>query len=206
MDELRIFDAPPAERADAARNRSRILRAAETLFAKRAIDEVSMDEIAAAAGVGKGTLYRRFGDKSGLGIAILDARERELQEAIIRGPPPLGPGAPAQDRLLAFVSAYLGYLERNLTLLVMCEAASPGARYRSAVYAGWHRYLSMLLREAGIAEDNLIAHLILALLDADLHDTVGDGSPQGWAKLERVAQSAVGCLIATPGTSNGPAS
>ena len=53
-----------------------------------------MDQVAAAAGVGKGTLFRRFGDKSGLAAALLDARERVLQEAVLFGPPPLGPGAP----------------------------------------------------------------------------------------------------------------
>ena len=40
-----------------------------------------MDAVAEAAGVGKGTLYRRFGDRNGLAYAILDEREREFQEA-----------------------------------------------------------------------------------------------------------------------------
>src|SRR5215469_18354763 len=84
---------PPAGRADAARNRAAILAAAALLFAEHGVAEVSMDQVAAAAGVGKGTLFRRFGDKAGLAAALLDEREAELQEAILRGPPPLGPGA-----------------------------------------------------------------------------------------------------------------
>ena len=95
--------------------------------------------------MGKGTLYRRFGDKAGLGIAVLDERERELQDAILRGPPPLGPGAPPRKRLKAFVGAYLDYAWRNLELLVVAETGSPGARYRSGVYAGFRRHVDILL-------------------------------------------------------------
>src|SRR3954454_3811127 len=61
--------AQPPERADAARNRRKVLAAAEELFAARGVAAISMDDVAAAAGVGKGTLYRRFGDKSGLASA-----------------------------------------------------------------------------------------------------------------------------------------
>lgn len=169
MTDLRIFGEPPPERADAARNRGRILVAAEALFAERGVDGVSMDELAAAAGVGKGTLYRRFGDKAGLGIAVLDARERDLQEAILRGPPPLGPGAQPIDRLHAFADAYLDYLHRNLDLVVMSETASTGARYRSGVYAGWHWHVEALLAAAGRAHAELIADILLAALAGDLH-------------------------------------
>ncbi|MEU5248075.1 TetR/AcrR family transcriptional regulator [Streptomyces asoensis] len=54
------------------------------------------------AGVGKGTLFRRFGDRNGLLLALLDDVEGEFHDAYTCGPPPLGPGAPAQDRLTAF--------------------------------------------------------------------------------------------------------
>src|SRR5262245_47222458 len=74
---------PPRERADAARNRARVLAAAAELFGRLGVDSVSMDAVAAEAGVGKGTLFRRFGDKAGLAAALLDERERELQDAII---------------------------------------------------------------------------------------------------------------------------
>src|SRR4051812_17623609 len=90
---LPVLGAPVRERADAARNRIRVLEAAEKLFAERGVDAVTMDDVAGAAGVGKGTLYRRFGDKGGLAMALLDQRERELQERILTGPPPLGLGA-----------------------------------------------------------------------------------------------------------------
>jgi AcrR family transcriptional regulator len=68
----------PKERADAARNRRKVLAAAGELFAARGVAGVSMDDVAAAAGVGKGTLYRRFGDKSGMAAALLDELESQL--------------------------------------------------------------------------------------------------------------------------------
>src|SRR6476646_653324 len=96
------FDLPQlapdsSERADAARNRERILCAARRLFDERGAGCVSMDDVAEAAGVGKGTLFRRCGSRASLAAAVLSERERSFQEAIIRGEPPLGPGAPARE-------------------------------------------------------------------------------------------------------------
>src|SRR5438552_5899646 len=87
------------ERADAARNRRKILEAAQALFAERGVGHVSMDDVARAACVGKGTLYRRFGDRASLAYALLDERERVLQEACTRGESPLGPDRPATSPL-----------------------------------------------------------------------------------------------------------
>ncbi|MFF2629814.1 TetR/AcrR family transcriptional regulator [Kitasatospora griseola] len=125
---------PPKERADAARNRVAVPAAAARLFAEHGVDAVPMDQAATAAGVGKGTLFRRSGDRSGLAVALLDARERELQEGILHGPPPLGPGGPAQERAVAFVAAYLDHLLPHLAPVRMSETAAPGARYRIGAY------------------------------------------------------------------------
>lgn len=156
---------PPKERTDAARNRAAILDAAARLFAEHGVDAVSMDQVAAAAGVGKGTLFRRFGDKAGLAVALLDARERVLQEAILQGPPPLGPGAPAADRLAAFADAYLDYLLPHLPLVRMSETAAPGARYRIGAYRFWHQHVAILL--AGSVDPEHTAHALLASLAAE---------------------------------------
>ncbi|MDQ3689397.1 MAG: TetR/AcrR family transcriptional regulator [Chloroflexota bacterium] len=169
MTEPRIFGEPAPERADAARNRGRILAAAEALFAERGVAGVSMDDVAEAAGVGKGTIYRRFGDKAGLGIAVLDARERDLQDAILRGPPPLGPGARPAERLHAFADTYLDYLDRNLDLVVMSETAAPGARYRTGVYAGWHWHVEHVLTAAGRSHPSVLADCLLGVLGGELH-------------------------------------
>ncbi|TDC34936.1 TetR family transcriptional regulator [Micromonospora sp. KC213] len=166
--ELRM--SPPRERADAARNRAAVLEAAAVLFRERGVEAVSMDAVAAAAGVGKGTLFRRFGDKAGLATALLDEQERDLQEAILFGPAPLGPGPPgtkvtSQERLRAFVEAYLDHLLGHLDLVRVSETAAPGARYRIGAYRFWHRHVALLL--AGRADPVADAHLLLAALAAE---------------------------------------
>ncbi|SFI71270.1 DNA-binding transcriptional regulator, AcrR family [Amycolatopsis regifaucium] len=156
---------PPKERADAARNRAAILDAAASLFAEHGVDAVSMDQVAAAAGVGKGTLFRRFGDKAGLAASLLDARERVLQEGVLQGPPPLGPGAPPSERLAAFADAYLDYLFKHLPLVRMSETAAPGARYRIGAYRFWHRHVAILLD--GTPDPEHAAHALLAPMAAE---------------------------------------
>ncbi|MFC4584978.1 TetR/AcrR family transcriptional regulator [Sphaerisporangium corydalis] len=164
-----LAGAPPRERADAARNREKVLAAAAKLFRERGVAAVSMDAIAAEAGVGKGTLFRRFGDKSGLAVALLDERERELQERVIYGPPPLGPGAPPGERIQAFVAAYADYLFGHLDLLLVSETAPPGARYRIGAYRFWHRHLAILLGRARPGCDaGYLAHAVLAPLAAEV--------------------------------------
>ncbi|MFI6507474.1 TetR/AcrR family transcriptional regulator [Streptosporangium sp. NPDC050855] len=163
---LELLRTPPQrERADAARNRAAVLEAAARLFAERGVEAVSMDQVAAAAGVGKGTLFRRFGDKAGLAAALLDARERVLQEAILHGPPPLGLGAAAGERLAAFAGAYLDYLLEHLDLVRMSETAAPGARYRIGAYRFWHRHVAILL--GGTPDPEHAAHALLAALSAE---------------------------------------
>lgn len=162
---------PPKERADAARNRVKVLEAAAALFARHGVASVSMDAVAAAAGVGKGTLFRRFGDKAGLAVALLDERERELQDAILSGPSPLGPGEAGSavsptERLHAFADAYLDYVLAHVSLVRMSETASPGARYRIGAYGFWHRHVTILLDEV-VADGDALAHALLAVLSAE---------------------------------------
>lgn len=167
--ELRRAAPVRKERADAARNRTAILAAAERLFAEHGVAAVSMDAVAAEAGVGKGTLFRRFGDKAGLAAALLNEREAELQERILHGPPPLGPDARPVDRLVAFVEAYIAYAYRHLDLIRMSETAAPGARYRIGAYQFWHRHVAVLLAAADPALDaDATAHLVLAGLSAEV--------------------------------------
>ncbi len=71
----------PALRADAARNRDRILEAAAEVFAERGLD-VSTSEIAQAAGVGEATLFRRFSTKEDLVDAILESKMRGSIDAM----------------------------------------------------------------------------------------------------------------------------
>ena len=133
------------ERADAARNRERIMAAATRLVGERGIEHVSMDDVARAACVGTGTLYRRFGDRAGLALALLDEHTREFQDALIAGPPPLGPGAPARERLRAFGEGYLAFLDDHADVVV---AAIPTGREGAAPEQLYVTHLAILLREA----------------------------------------------------------
>jgi AcrR family transcriptional regulator len=161
------YSPPVRERADAARNRVKVLDAAARLFREHGVAAVSMDQVAAAAGVGKGTLFRRFGDKAGLAVALLDEQERRLQAAMLSGPPPLGPGAEPADRLVAFLAAYVDFLDDNLDLVHMSETARPGARYAIGAYRLWHRHVAYLLELAHKPDADFLAHALLAPLAAD---------------------------------------
>jgi AcrR family transcriptional regulator len=156
----------PRERADAARNRRRILAAAAGLVGERGIQNVSMDDVARAACVGTGTLYRRFGDRAGLALALLDEHTRTFQDALIAGPPPLGPGVPAAERLHAFGDGYLDLLERYADLLVAADVPplrhGPGQLYAT--------HLAILLREAAPElDDQFTALALLATLGPAHH-------------------------------------
>lgn len=155
------------ERADAARNRRRVLAAAAELFAERGVGSVTMDDVADRARVGKGTLYRRFGDRSGLAAALLDERERGLQSQILFGPPPLGPGAPPAKRLSAFVRAYLRFLDATLDLVLLSQTSTPGARHRTGAHAFWATHCRLQFAAAAAPDPALRADVLLAALAAD---------------------------------------
>jgi AcrR family transcriptional regulator len=162
--ELPVLEALPAPRADAARNAARILDACERLFSERGVENVSMDDIAAEAGVGKGTLFRRFGDRAGLARAVIGERDRLFQEELIRGAPPLGPGASPRDRLIAFVAGLAELMERHGELMRTAEATLPDA---DAVYRFYHTHVELLVREADPdADAEFIADALLAMLTA----------------------------------------
>ena len=146
--ELPLAPAAAPERADAARNRERILCAAERLWAQRGVGCTSMDAIAVEAGVGKGTLFRRFGDRASLARAVLDTRERELQDAVLSGPPPLGPGAPPIERIVAFGTAALAFTSEQLDLVLEAEAGSNGRWMRSPPQAVRRLHLQVLVAAA----------------------------------------------------------
>jgi AcrR family transcriptional regulator len=104
------WGSPPAERVDAARNRRLLLATARQMIAGQGAGKLTMDGLAARAGLGKGTVFRRFGTRAGIFQALLDDDERDFQQQVLSGPPPLGPGAPALDRLIAYGRARIDFL------------------------------------------------------------------------------------------------
>ncbi|AVZ73257.1 TetR family transcriptional regulator [Streptomyces lunaelactis] len=175
---------PPArkERADAARNREAVLTAAARLFTERGDpDRVSMDDIAAAAGVGKGTLFRRFGDRVGLVKALVEQRTEQLRADVVAGPPPLGPGTPAGERVLALLDALLSLKLETRPLMLALESAGSGSPYLNDAYALWHAQLASLLAEVrGERDADYLAHALLAAVRSDLieHLATSGTSPQ----------------------------
>jgi AcrR family transcriptional regulator len=162
--------SPPLERGDAARNRALLLDAARRLIAERGADAVSMDDIATAAGVGKGTVFRRFGSRAGLMMVLLDEDERASQQAFLFGPPPLGPDGPPLERLLAFGRDRLRFAHAHHELLSAANRDLQ-TRYGSLVNAPYmvlRMHVRMLLASAGTT-GNLDAQTdaLLGLLDAD---------------------------------------
>ncbi len=167
-DGLHLVGEDPAERSDAARNRRLLLEAAETLVAEHGPDSVTMEAVAQKAGVGKGTVFRRFGSRTGLMRALLDHTEKQLQNDFMFGPPPLGPGAKPIDRLIAFGRARLALVLVVGEVLRAAEA-SPDLRYEHPAHMLCTAHISMLLRQAGVDGDvALLADALFGALDAGL--------------------------------------
>ncbi|WP_433566373.1 helix-turn-helix domain-containing protein [Nocardia sp. CA-151230] len=158
----------PKERADAARNRQAILAAARKLFAEEGAEAATMERIAAAAGVAKGTLFHRFGSRAGLLHELMAEGAFDLMEAVRSGPPPLGPGAPAGERLLAYFDAMTRLVADDIEISVAYQAIPPHPRAEE-LHAFWAAHISALLREVRPDLDaDVVGGLLLAPLGGDL--------------------------------------
>jgi AcrR family transcriptional regulator len=158
-------------RQDAARNREAILRATEDLLSRHRPDEVTIEQVAAAAGVGKGTVFHRFGSRMGLMLALMQDRAMGLEEQIRRE----DPSTPARARLLAFLAAVVDVVGRNKGLMAALghEVASmpkphDGPAEEHPIYAVWHQHISALMAEDRPDLDTgLLADLLLSGLHSD---------------------------------------
>ncbi|MFJ2838354.1 MULTISPECIES: TetR/AcrR family transcriptional regulator [Nocardia] len=159
-------EAEPIERADAARNRALLLDAAQQLVREHGVAGLTMDAVAKRAGVGKGTVFRRFGNRTGLMLALLDHSEQKFQAAFMFGPPPLGPTANPVERLIAFGRT------RLLDVAVESDlhrAAEEKGRFGGGPYGLHKAHVVLLLREAGVSgELPLVADSLLSTLSAAL--------------------------------------
>ena len=157
---LPLLGGPPPERRDAARNRERLLEAARELVERCGPRAVTMDAVATAAGVGKGTVFRRFQSREGLMAAVLDHSEFAWQALVMSGPPPLGPGADAWQRLLAFGRARL---ETTLLHAELIREAGRTAARAGGAHAFTLTHVRYLLRELGVIGDaSILATALLA--------------------------------------------
>ncbi|GII59267.1 TetR family transcriptional regulator [Planotetraspora thailandica] len=163
------WGAPRPERADAARNRQHLIATAREMIAELGQERLTMDALAERSGLGKGTVFRRFGTRAGIFQALLDDGERAFQEQVLSGPPPLGPGAPPLDRLISYGQARVRFLVEHQEI---ARAALDG---RQPIPSGSQSPLSqahirMLLGQIdlGPADLDLLAIQLTAALDGPL--------------------------------------
>ncbi len=173
-----LGDAAREERRDAAGSRRKILGAARKLFRSRGVDAVSMHEVGRAAGVGQGTLYRRFEHKGVLCSALLAEHIEDFYEETWERVE--AEERPALARLAWFLDRLAGFNERNADLLGAIRDAAGGERrvemYRNPFY-GWLRAtVTALLRraeEGGEIRPDLdlecMPDVLLAALNIDLY-------------------------------------
>lgn len=169
--DIPLADDQEPERADAARNRQLLIEAATRLIESCGASAVTMDAVAREAGLGKGTVFRRFGNRSGLMFALLNHSESQLQQAFLTGPAPLGPGEPGEkveplDRLIAFGSARLATVAAHLDLLLEAEGTAP-QRFSHPARTVVVTHIRMLLTQIGFrGKLELVCMAVLAPLDA----------------------------------------
>ena len=166
---LPLLGAPRVERADAVRNRLHLLATAREMLAEEGVDKLTMDGLAERAGLGKGTVFRRFGTRAGIFEALMEDAERAFQEQVLSGPPPLGPGPAPLDRLIAYGRARVGFMIEHR------EITRAGLDGRQSVPIGSEMTLSrmhirMLLGQIqlGTADRDVLAVQLTAALDAPL--------------------------------------
>jgi AcrR family transcriptional regulator len=190
------WGAPRTERADAARNREILLAAAREIVAGRGADKLTMDGLAARAGLGKGTVFRRFGTRAGIFRALLDDDERQFQQLVLSGSPPLGPGAAPLDRLIAYGRARIGFLigHRDIARAALDGRALIPAGAQTPMSRAHIRFLLGQI-PLGAADLDVLATQLTAALDGPLllylsSATLADAAPQvsgrlgqGWQDL-----------------------
>ena len=185
------WGAPHAERADAARNRARLLATARQMLAEQGPDKLTMDALAARAGLGKGTVFRRFGTRAGIFAALLDDDERAFQQQVLAGPPPLGPGAAPLDRLIAYGRARTGFLiaHRDIARAAIDGHQPIPARSQSPM-SQVHIRILLGQMDLGDADVDMLAVQLTAALDGPLllHLSASDLSADPKA-AERIACS-----------------
>jgi polyketide synthase 12 len=166
MEDLALTVGPRRpERADAARNRQVLLATAREMLAELGADKITMDALAERAGVGKGTVFRRFGTRAGIFRALLDDDEHDFQERVLSGPPPLGPGAAPLDRLIAYGQARISFLtgHREIARNALDGSQPEPVGAQSPMSRAHIRYLLLATRPGAVDVDILTLQLTAAL-------------------------------------------
>lgn len=162
MNENLIVSVVRPSRADAMKNRELLLETAQRLFTEQGVEAVTMSAVAEAAGVGKGTLYRHFSNKSQLCEVLIDADARALQErtlALLRA------GGTPHESLRIFLNDVLDFVERHEAFLALEEVNSVVLLHPAHLW--WRQTLRGLLAAASIRMDvDYAADVLYLMLDA----------------------------------------
>jgi len=190
--------APRAERADAVRNRRHLLATAREMLERQGADTLTMDALAEQAGLGKGTVFRRFGTRAGIFQALLDDDERAFQEQVLAGPPPLGPGAPPIGRLIAYGRARAAFLiEHREIARAALDGSQPIPAGAQTPVSQMHIRVLLAQIPLGPADLDVLAMQLTAALDGPLllylsesdmteaSPQIGQRIAQGWQDLVR---------------------
>ena len=148
-----------------------MLAAADQLFAASDVPgNVTMEAIAAAAGVGKGTLFRAFGSRDGLLDTLWAAKISALRERVENGAPPFEMGSAPQDQLIAFLDEILTFKLENRHLIRARELST--GLLQSSHYRWMHGKAQALIEDATgehmAAQALYTAYALLAALHIDL--------------------------------------
>jgi AcrR family transcriptional regulator len=170
MDQSALTVGPPhLERADAARNRRVLLATAREMLAEQGADKITMDGLAERAGLGKGTVFRRFGTRAGIFQALLDDAERDFQKRVLSGPPPLGPGAAPLDRMIAYGRARIDFLagHRDIARAAL-DGSQPAPAGSQTPMSRAHIWYLLQEMRLGAADLDVLALQLTAALDGPL--------------------------------------
>ena len=169
-------------RKDAERNRQRIVEAARELFAERGL-EVTMDEIARCAGVGVGTVYRRFESRDEIIAALFEDRMRDyvaLGDAALADPDPWAGFVTFLESSLSMQAA-----DRGLKELLMSDRRTLDriARVRERVMPLVERLLVRAQEAGALRADVSVRDVpVLSLMVGQVIDFTQDAAPDLWRR------------------------
>jgi AcrR family transcriptional regulator len=195
------------ERSDAAANRKRILQVAEKLFARHGVANINMADIAKAAGVGQGTLYRRFANKSVLGLALMDSQMADFQNSVIATLLQMTQARqPKLQQLEWFLDALVNFNARHLPLLCVAQRDLPAMPAGRPAPWVWQQMTVRGLLQGAVAAGEvspavaaeldvpLFAHFLLAPMHPDHFRMARDVDGFDLARISTGLQRLVGLL------------
>lgn len=153
-----LSTTPRGERRDAVANRERILATARELFAARGVEAVAMRDVALAAGIGQGTLYRHFSHKGALCHALLDENLQQFHDGLVGRLEAEMDRLPVLAQLQLYLDGQLTFIEANGPLAsAMGDSAcgvTPEEHYQNP-WAVWQRETLARLLERAVVRGEL---------------------------------------------------